>query len=77
LQRCVCQEFKKSATEQFVQTSVSIQNVIDIIYIIIMYMCAGSAAVVAASPGKIAGKSCSNEQSERDYTLPAVSQKIA
>jgi hypothetical protein len=72
LQRCVCQEFKKSAIEQFVQTSVSIQNVIDIMYIIVMYMCSGSAAVVAAPPGKIAGKRRSNAQSERDYTLPAV-----
>jgi hypothetical protein len=33
-----------------------------------MYMCAGSVAVVAASPGKVAGKGRSNGQSERDYT---------
>jgi hypothetical protein len=37
-----------------------------------MYMCAGFVAIVAASPGKIAGKRRSNGQSERDYTLPAV-----
>jgi hypothetical protein len=37
-----------------------------------MYMCAGSLAVVAGSPGKIAGKNHSNGQSERDYTVPAV-----
>jgi hypothetical protein len=41
-----------------------------------MYMCAGFVAIVAASLGKIAGKSRSNGQSERDYTVPAV-YKIA